>query len=92
MPDSKENFKLAYAVALAGQLGFYIAVPILIAILGGKYLDKVILDKYLLPGRHTVHYIIIFVVVFFAGIFSIWQIYKLILPLMEDNDNERKKQ
>lgn len=83
-----EEFKVFYAISLVGQLGFYIATPILIAILGGKYLDQILLDKYLLPGQHEIHYIFVLVFVLLAGIFSIWQIYRLILPMLEKDDKK----
>lgn len=90
MSDKNEKFKIAYAVSLVGQLGFYIAIPLLVAILGGNYLDKVIFGKYLLQEHHTAHYIFLIIFPLLAGIFSIWQIYKLILPLMDDNGKRKK--
>ncbi|MBU3964888.1 AtpZ/AtpI family protein [Patescibacteria group bacterium] len=76
MSKPKDDFKLAYAISLVGQLGFYIVVPLIISILAGRYFDKKIFSG---------EYILTLIFPLLAGIFSIWQIYKLILPLMEDN-------
>lgn len=82
----KEKDKIIYAVSLVSQLGFYIAVPFLIAILGGSYLDKILLDKYLLPGQHVIHHGLVLLLTFLTGIYSVWQIRILILPLLEEDD------
>lgn len=80
----KESFKLAYAMSLAGQLGFYIAIPFIIAIIGHNYMDKYVLDKYLTPGHHAIHLVIDCTLAVLVGIYSIWQIRKLIMPFIND--------
>lgn len=80
-----DSFKAAYSLSLVGYLGFYIAIPFLAAILGHNYLDKYFLDKYLVPDHQTTHFIIDFGFAFAVGAFSVWQIYKLILPFMDDS-------
>lgn len=80
----KDGFKLAYAISLVGQLGFYISIPFIVAILGHNYLDKYFLDQYLVPGHPTIHSAIDFGLAFLVGIYSIWQIYKIILPFVDD--------
>lgn len=81
----KEDFKLTYAMSLAGQLGFYIAIPFIVAILAHNYFDKYFLDKYLntIPYHQTVHLALDCTLAIAVGIFSIWQIYKLMLPFMD---------
>lgn len=81
MNKLKDDFKLAYAISLVGQLGFYIVVPLIISILAGRYFDKKIFSG---------EYVLTLIFPLLAGIFSIWQIYKLILPLMEDNGNKKR--
>lgn len=78
---SQENPKLAYAISLVGQLGFYIAVPLIVSILAGRYFDKKIFSG---------EYVLTLIFPLLGGIFSIWQIYKLILSLMEDNGDKKK--
>lgn len=80
-----ESFKIAYAMSLVSQLGFYIAIPFVAAIAGHNYLDKYILDRYFIPSRHNIHLIIDFVLAFAVGVYSIWHIRRLMLPFM-DND------
>lgn len=86
-----EEFKIFYALALVGQIGFLIIIPILAAILGGRYIDRVLLDKYLWPEQHILHYIFIFALTFLAIVFSAWQIHKLISPLREKKENNKKR-
>lgn len=79
-----ESFKLAYAMSLAGQLGFYISAAFIIAIIGHDYMDKYFFDKYLIPDHQTVYLALDFTLAFAVGVYSIWQIYKIILPFMDD--------
>lgn len=85
-----DNFRVAYAVSLVGQLGFYIAIPFLIAILSGDRLDQIILPVY---GEHNedLHNIFTFGLTIAAGIFCVWQIRKLILPLIYDDEYLKEK-
>lgn len=80
----KESFKLAYATSLVGRLGFYIAIPFIVAILVHNYLDKYFLDQYLIPDHPVPHFIIDFGLAIAVGVFSIWQIYKIILPFLDN--------
>jgi len=78
-----DGFKAAYALSLVGQLGFYITIPFLVAILIHNYADKFFLDQYLIPDHQTIHFFIDFGFAFLTGVYSIWQIYRLLLPFMD---------
>lgn len=80
----RDNFKLAYAMSFAGQLGFYIAILFVVAIAGHNYLDKYILDQYFIPTHHVIHLVIGFVFAFSVGTYSVWQIYKMMKPFLDD--------
>ena len=91
--DNNDNFKLASLLSLAGQLGFDIVIPILVTAWIGRYLDN-----RFFAGQ----YIFTLLLQLFGGIFSIWSIYKMIVPLIDretntgkgdqkDKDNEDKK-
>jgi len=82
----KESFKLAYAMSLVGQLGFYIAAPFIVAILAHNYFDRYFLDKYLnlIPYHQSVHLALDCILALAVGVYSIWQIYKLMQPFMDN--------
>lgn len=63
----KDISGFSYGLARVGQIGFNIAIPILIAVLAGRYLDNRFFPN---------HYILILVFPLFGGIFSIWYVYK----------------
>lgn len=71
---AKYNAKNKNIVALAsglvqfGQIGFYIVLPILLAVLVGRYLDNHFFLK---------HYFFTLIFPFFGGIFSLWFAYKI---------------
>lgn len=80
MPENEKS-KLAYAISLVGQLGFNIVLPIIIAGWIGRYLDQRIF-----AGK----YILTLIFPLFGGIFAIWYVYRLIMPLI-DKESPRDK-
>lgn len=78
---NKDNFNLAALLSLAGQLGFDIVVPILVTAWVGRYLDNRIFSG---------QYILTLVLPLFGGVFSIWAIYKMIVPLMDKEADNKK--
>lgn len=79
---AKDDFRLASALSLARQLGFDIVLPILITAWIGRYLDNRFFS-----GK----YILTLILPLFGGFFSIWTIYKMIVPLMDKELPEDKK-
>lgn len=86
---SVETSGFSYGMARVGQIGFNIAIPILIAILAGKYLDSRFFPN---------HYILTLIFPLFGGFFGIWHVYKVAVMEInkgisdEDKKEEEKKQ
>lgn len=57
----------SYGMDRVGQIGFNIAIPIVIAVLIGKYLDNRFFPN---------HYFLTLVFPLFGGFFGIWYVYK----------------
>ncbi len=62
-----ETSGFSYGMARVGQIGFNIAIPILIAVLAGRYLDNRFFPN---------HYILTLIFPLFGGFFGIWYVYK----------------
>lgn len=89
-----ESFKVAYAISLVGRLGFYIVLPFLLIILGGRYLDEGLIDKYLFPGHSLepiLHYVFVIILTPLMIIYYIWQIRNLISRLIYREDPKAAK-
>ncbi len=71
--ENKDVSGLSYGLARVGQIGFNIAIPILIAVLAGRYLDN-----RFFPG----HYILTLILPLFGGFFSMWYVYKTVMVEM----------
>jgi len=83
--NREECLKVSYAVSLVGSLGFYIVLPFLLIILGGRYLDENLIDRFLFPGRSlepALHYVFVGVLAPLMIIYYVWQIRNLISRLM----------
>lgn len=76
----KSSFGFAYAASLGLELGFMIAVPLVIFLLGGLYLDK----KF---GTLPLFLIIALVL---NMIVSVIEVKKLILPFLEKRSQKNK--
>ncbi len=78
LKDEEKNPKdisgFSYGLARVGQIGFNIAIPILIAVLAGRYLDNRFFPN---------HYILTLILPLFGGFFAIWYVYKA--AMMEIN-------
>lgn len=79
---------MAYSLSLVGKLGFYIVTPFIVAIIVHNYLDKIVLDKYLVPDHQNIHLFIDCTLAVIVGLYSIWQIRKLIIPFINGGENK----
>lgn len=78
--EKKDNFKTFYALSLAWQLGFIIAVPI-----GGFLFFGLLADRFF--GTEPV----LLVVGIFAGVtVTIYEVYHLLIPLIKGKDKDKK--
>jgi len=75
MNHPKSQFKLYYSLSFAWQLGFLIAAPLVLLLLIGYWLDRALYTSpfFILTG------------VFGGMIFSAYEIYHLIAPLISNN-------
>ena len=75
---SKNRFKVLYALSLAWQMGFIIAIPIAAFILLGIFVDKIFLSSPL------------FVIIgaLLAISLTFYELYHWLLPFLEEKDNK----
>jgi len=76
----KDNFKTFYALSLAWQLGFIIAVPI-----GGFLFFGLLADRFF--GTEPV---LLVVGIFVGVIVTVYEVYHLLIPLIKDKDKDKK--
>lgn len=79
--DKRENFKMFYSLDLAARLGFSIAVPMIIFILVGRFLDSYF--------NTFPIFVLLGLIVGLAS--SIFEIFRSVLPLLDDGKNDGKK-
>jgi F0F1-type ATP synthase assembly protein I len=71
--------KWVYAARFIG-VGFFVAGAILIGLAAGYWLDKLLNTRF------------IWIIGLLFGLFiAVWGIYKMIIPLIENDDNHRKR-
>lgn len=82
--NPKDISGFSYGLARVGQIGFNIAIPILISILAGQYLDNRFFPN---------HYILTLIFPLFGGIFSMWYVYKTAMVEInkEISDTDKKE-
>lgn len=81
---SENTSGFSYGMARVGQIGFNIAIPIIIAVLIGKYLDNRFFPN---------HYILTLIFPLFGGFFGIWYVYKAaMVEINKEISNEDKKE
>jgi len=79
MKENKETFRMWYALSMAMQLGFLIVAPIIILVFLGVWGDEVFRTSPLF---------------LFLGVgvgigISVREVYRLLLPLIRDDDQHR---
>ena len=79
--DRKENFKIFYSLDLAARLGFSIAIPLVVFILAGRFLD----------GYFNTFPIFVLAGIIFGFIVSIYEIFRSVLPVLDDKKSDSKK-
>lgn len=81
--NSQDTSGFSYGMARVGEIGFNIAIPILIAVLAGKYLDNRFFPN---------HYILTLIFPLFGGFFGIWYVYKAAMVEInkEISDQDKK--
>lgn len=79
--DKREDFKIFYSLDLAVRLGFSIAIPLIIFILIGRFLDSYF-------NTFPV-FILLGMIVGLAS--SIFEIFRSVLPLLDDRKNDGEK-
>lgn len=77
----KEKFKVLYALGFAWQLGFLVVINIAFFAFIGHYLDK-------LFHTENLFLLIGFII---SPVFSIFQIYSGLIPLVKKEDKNHKK-
>lgn len=70
----KNNFKTFYAISIAWQLGFFIAVPII-----GFLFLGILADKFF--GTRA---IFLFLGLFLGTIITVYQVHRLLIPLIKN--------
>ncbi len=87
--DSKDKQKkikdisgFSYGAARVGQIGFNIAIPIVIAVLIGKYLDNRFFPN---------HYFLTLIFPLFGGFFGIWYVYKTAITEINKEISKEEK-
>lgn len=78
MAPEKNNFKIAYALSLAWQLGFLVAVPIGVFLFLGFRGDKALGTSPLL----------LIISLLIGVIITIYEVYHLFIPLIKDKGND----
>ncbi|OQX71103.1 hypothetical protein B6D52_02640 [Candidatus Parcubacteria bacterium 4484_255] len=78
MGSRKNNFKTAYALSLAWQLGFLVAVPIGLFLFLGFWGDKAL-------GTSPLFLIISLLI---GLIITVYEVYHLFIPLVQDKSND----
>jgi len=74
MKEKNDKFKLVYAFFLAGQLGFFIIIPIIGLLFFGKWLDSLFkTGSFFLSGG-----------IFSGVIIAIHGVYRFLLPLIKN--------
>lgn len=79
--DKKEDFKMFYSLDLAARLGFSIAIPLIIFILMGRFLDGFF--------NTSPIFVLLGLIVGLAS--SIFEIFRSVLPLLDDGKNDGEK-
>ena len=77
--SSKNKFYFFYALSIAFQLGFFIAIPIVLFIIGGVFLDKIF---------HSFPLFLIICVVL-SLVFTIFTVIDLLLPFLKKHKNRK---
>lgn len=79
--DKREDFKMFYSLDLAVRLGFSIAIPLIIFILIGRFLDS----------YFNTFPVFVLLGLFFGITVSIYEIFRSVLPILDDRKNNGKK-
>ena len=78
--QKKENSKFFYAISLGLELGFMIAIPLILFVLGGLYVDRIF--------NTTPLFLILGLLL--NVIFTIFEVKKIILPFLEKRSRNNK--
>ena len=81
-PKKQDKFSFYYSISLVGQVGWSVAVPLVVFILIGVFLDKQFGTK---PA-------FIFAGVGLGMIVSFFSLYKLLKPFLKNSSNKTSKE
>lgn len=81
MDNNSSKNKILYTVSLGLELGFLIALPLVLLLIFGLFLDRKL--------KTTPLFLIIFVISGF--VITFFNVYYLILPFLEKRSNQKEK-
>lgn len=79
-PQRRKNINLGYVLSTGSELGFLIALPLVICILLGIYLDRKL---------NTFPWILLMMVLAGMGL-TVVNVYKVIIPFLEKRSEDNK--